>query len=511
MNDTTAGPLRGAIIVIGFLTAAAAGGLALFTIGETYAIVTAAIIVVTSLVIAFTASALLGRIVVTLLVMTLVGTVLTGAYGAIQILAAVAGNQTGPVDEPDATQLAAAERKIDESVEENTFRVALTEAELNAVLLDSLAETETPFQRITVDILNPVGEPALIGFVGDFKNGRLSVNGELTANTRGGQLQLELLEADVGMFTMPGVARDAVEDMIGRVADLNRALADEGADVQSVVIGDDTIVVTGVTNGGTTVDAAVILASFGNLEGLGLGTISHTEYEPGVDSATAEGEPILIALGDSLAAAAGVEGYADGYVSQVHREVSLRDGVVYGLRNFGEVGETSGTMLIGGQLDQAVDYAKDLEVAYVTIDIGANDLLYHLGSSDCSEDIETPACTNRIDLSLAAYESNIEAIFGTIKTEFEGATVVFLLAYNPFSLGFEDQVAFEAQSNLVLMRLNDIATAAAGRHNIVVADGFTPMRGNATGTTHMTDALPDIHPNEIGYDILTEAILTALS
>ena len=27
-------------------------------------------------------------------------------------------------------------------------------------------------------------------------------------------------------------ARDAVEDMIGRVADLNRALADEGADVQ---------------------------------------------------------------------------------------------------------------------------------------------------------------------------------------------------------------------------------------------------------------------------------------
>jgi lysophospholipase L1-like esterase len=508
--ETTAGPLRAGIIVIGVLTAAAAGGLALFTIGETYAIITAAIIVVTSLIIAFTASVILGRVVLVLLVLTLAGTLLTGAFGAIQILAALAGDQSGPVDPPDPEVLASAERKIDQSSEESTFQVTLSESELNAVLQDSLAETDTPFQRIAVDIINSVGEPALIGFVGDFKNGRLTVTGELTAQTSGGQLQLELLNAEVGMFTMPGVARDAVEDMIGRVADLNRALADEGADVQSVVIGDDNIVVTGVTSGGTPVDAGVMLAAFGDLGSLGSAPVTAPVYEPGADAATAPGNPVYMALGDSLAATVGVDGFAEGYVSQVHRELSLRDGIVYGLRNFGITGETSGTMLLGGQLADAVEYGSDLEVAYITIDVGANDLLGHLASSDCSEDVQAPECASRIDVSLNAYRTNIEAIFDTLDKEFPDATIVFLLAYNPFSLGFEDQVAFEAQSNEVLTDLNDIAAKSAADHGILVADGFSPMRGTTTATTHMTDTPPDIHPNARGYDVLTDAILSVL-
>lgn len=488
----------------------AGGGLALFTIGETYAVVTAAIIAVMSTVIAFTAPVNLGRFVLVLLILTFAGTVLTGAYGAVQILAALAGNQSGPVDAPDPETLASAERKIDQSTDETTFKVTLDESELNAVLLDSLAETDTPFQRITIDIANSIGEPPLIGFVGDFKNGRLTVEGELTAQVNGGRVEAELLEAEVGMFTMPGFARDAVEDMIGRVADLNRALADEGADVQSVVIGDDRITVTGVSSGGTTIDAELMLAGFGNLAGLVGADINFVEYEAGVASATADGSPLYIALGDSLAAAVGVDGFAEGYVSQVHRELSLRDGVVYGLRNFGVSGETSGTMLLGGQLESAVEFAESRDVAYVTIDIGANDLLGHLASADCAEDILAPACAARIDLSLTAYGENIDEILATLAEEFPDATIVFLQAFNPFSLGFEDQVAFEAQSNEALASLNAVAAAAAERYGIVVADGFSPMRGTTTVTTHMTDTPPDIHPNEAGYDVLTEAIMSAL-
>ncbi len=158
MNARVSGPLRAAIIVFGVLAGISGGALALFTIGETYAVVTAAVIAVASMVIAFTASVLLGRIVLILLVLTFAGTVLTGAYGAIQILAALAGNQSGPVDPPDPVTLEEAERKIDQSMEDTTFQVTLNEAELNAVLLDALAETDTPFQRITIDILNSVGE-----------------------------------------------------------------------------------------------------------------------------------------------------------------------------------------------------------------------------------------------------------------------------------------------------------------------------------------------------------------
>ena len=194
----------------------------------------------------------------------------------------------------------------------------------------------------------------------------------------------------------------------------------------------------------------------------------------------------------------------------MHRELSLRDGSVYGLRNFGVSGETSGTFLVGGQLDEAIEFGRDREVAYVTVDIGANDLLGHLAAADCAEDILARACADRIDASLGAYEENIDEILARLTDEFPDATIVFLETYNPFSLGFEDQVAFEAQSNDALALLNELGATAARRYGILVADGFTPMRGTTSVTTHMTNTPPDIHPNAIGYDILTEAIMSAL-
>ena len=511
MNATVSGPLRAALIVFGVLAGISSGVLALFTIGERYAVITAAVIAITATVIAFTAPVLLGRIILVLLILAFAGTVLTGAYGAIQILAALAGNQEGPVDQPNQEVLAAAERKIDQSADETTFLVTLDESELNAVLLDSLADTDTPFQRITIDILNAVGEEPLIAFTGNFKNGRLTVEGELTAQVRGGQVEAELLNAEVGMFTMPGFARDAVEDMIGRVADLNRALAEEGADVQEVVIGDDTITVTGVSTGESPVDEDAMLAAFADLGDLVGQPIEVKPYEAGVDSDRAEGTPVYLALGDSLAAAVGVEGYAEGYVSQVHRELSMRDGVLYGMRNFGVSGETTGTMLRGGQLDDAIAFGSNADVAYVTINIGANDLLGHLGSEHCTTDTEAPSCATRIEASLTAFAGNLDEILRKVTDAFPDASVVFLQTYNPFSLGFEDQVAFEAQSNVVLAELNAVAADAAARYGVLVADGFNPMRGTTTATTRMTATPPDIHPNELGYDILTEAVMSALS
>jgi lysophospholipase L1-like esterase len=510
MNASVSGPLRVAIVVFGVLAAAAAGALALFTIGETYAVITAIIIAATSAIIAFTAPVILGRVVLVVLIATLGGSVVIGGYGAARILAALTAGNSGPVDPPDAEQLAAAQRKINQSSDSSSFQVTLTEAELNAVLLDALADTDTPFQRVSIDIVNTVGDPPLIDFVGAFKSGDLTVTGQVTAEVTGGRVDIELLHADVGMFTMPRVAMNAVQDMIGRVADLNRALADEGADIQQVIIGDDQVSVSGVTTSGSEIDASTMLAAFGDLSSLTTVSVDPVHYDPGIDAATAEGSPIYLALGDSLAAATGVDGYGEGYVSQVHRELSLRDGAVYGLQNLGIVGETSGTMISGGQLDQAVAAGQDNDVAYVTIDIGANDLLGHLGSADCSADITADACQSRIELSLDAYRRNIDAIFATLRDAFPDATIVFLEAYNPFSLGFEGQVEFETVSNDALRSLNEIAADAASRYTILVADGFTPMQDTAAATTHMTSVPPDIHPNELGYDILTKAVMSAL-
>jgi lysophospholipase L1-like esterase len=168
-------------------------------------------------------------------------------------------------------------------------------------------------------------------------------------------------------------------------------------------------------------------------------------------------------------------------------------------------------MLLGSQLDDAVAFARDHDVEYVTINIGANDFLGHLASTDCTDDVAAPSCASRIGASLEAYTANIEVILSTIEEEFPDATVIFLLAYNPFSLGFEDQVRFEAQSNAVLTELNAVAAAATLEKGFLVADGYTPMRGTTTATTHMTAIPPDIHPNAVGYDVLTGAVLSALS
>jgi lysophospholipase L1-like esterase len=161
-------------------------------------------------------------------------------------------------------------------------------------------------------------------------------------------------------------------------------------------------------------------------------------------------------------------------------------------------------------LDEALAFMQSNDVTYVTLDIGANDLLGHLGSADCSDDLDTPACQDRMTSAFAAYEVNMVEILDRISSAAPDATVMFMRAYNPFSLGFGASVGFEQQSSDTLDALNDVAAALAADRGILVADAFTPMEGTTAATTRMADNPPDIHPNEIGFDILTGSFVDAL-
>ena len=203
---------------------------------------------------------------------------------------------------------------------------------------------------------------------------------------------------------------------------------------------------------------------------------------PGVvDDTFAEGPIYYLALGDSLAANVGVASARDGYVSRVHNQLEERGGRRYGLLNLGISGETSGSLISGGQLDEAVEFLAVNRVAYITVDIGANDLLGHLTSTDCAASLESPACRERLESALTSYEANISVVF-----------------------------AFEEGTSLMITRLNGLATGAAAAQGILVADGFTPMQGTAAFTTLMLASPPDIHPNGLGHDVLAQAVLAAL-
>ncbi|MEX2080371.1 MAG: SGNH/GDSL hydrolase family protein, partial [Dehalococcoidia bacterium] len=205
----------------------------------------------------------------------------------------------------------------------------------------------------------------------------------------------------------------------------------------------------------------------------------------------------------------GVASARDGYVSRFHNQLQLRDGAEYGLRNFGVSGESSGTLIRLGQLDAAIDFMEDNDVSYVSIDIGANDLLGHIYSPECSESFSDPACQERLSIVTAAYTSNIGDILERIEDAAPDATIIFLTSYNPFSFGLPNS-EFEAVTNAAVDALNDVAAAAAEERGMVVADGFGALAGTTAGTTHMTDPDPDIHPKAIGYDLLAAALLAAL-
>jgi lysophospholipase L1-like esterase len=168
-------------------------------------------------------------------------------------------------------------------------------------------------------------------------------------------------------------------------------------------------------------------------------------------------------------------------------------------------------MIRGGQLDAAIEYIESVDVAYVTIDIGANDLLGHLGSDDCSDDIDSPDCSKRLEAAFTTYEANLSVILERLAVAAPDAPVVYLTAYNPFSLGLAGGVGFEGRSDAIVAAFNALGTEVAEGLGVIVADGFGPMRGTTAATTHMLDAEPDIHPKSVGYGILAWAIIEALA
>ena len=508
--------MKAVAIVFGFFAAVFIAAIALFTLGSLVPAILVFVVVFGTAIYALAAP----RNAAMVIGLTMVGLfVASGAFIAWQtvtLVSALTGTE-GEADPADPVFLAAAEDKIDEVDRAGGFRLELTEDEIQAVVQDGLDDPDSPLRRITIDIVDPRegDDQGTLTFTGEFKEGNLDVDGSVTATLNAGAVEIEVLDVDLGMLTLPGIAQGAIEDLVESVADLNTTLAENQADVQSITIGNDRVVITGAQGDGELLTADALLTGLQEQAAAAAGGVTPPPevLGPGVVNGTsAEGPSYYVALGDSLAANVGVDEPRDGYVSRLHRYLRDTDGVDYGLRNFGISGETTGTLIRGGQLTEALAFMEDpdTEISYVTIDIGANDLLGHLGSPDCSESLDAPACQSRISSTFVTYEENMIQIFDELLVAAPDATIVFMKAYNPFSLGFGAAIGLEETSNQVLADFNDLAAALAEERGILVADAFTPMLNTAAATTHMLDAVPDIHPYPIGYDILAQSFVEAL-
>ena len=173
-------------------------------------------------------------------------------------------------------------------------------------------------------------------------------------------------------------------------------------------------------------------------------TLIASTVQGGMPAARAGGgaTAYYLALGDSLAAGyqPGRPGIHKGYVDDLWR--SARQQIPgLGLRDVGCRGETTRSMITGvhtacryatgSQLDAAVAFleAHPGQVAFITIDIGVNDLL-----SSCIErsGLIDKACA--VDL-VPRIQSRLSQIFDALATAGPGVPIVAMTYYDPF-LGF---------------------------------------------------------------------------
>jgi lysophospholipase L1-like esterase len=256
---------------------------------------------------------------------------------------------------------------------------------------------------------------------------------------------------------------------------------------------------------------------------------------PGAQAAAAL-PAVYLALGDSLAVGVGATDPAqEGYVPRLFR--SFQGGaVVDQLVNLGVGGETSASLIKGGQLGTAVAQIldKETDVRVVTLDIGGNDLLALLQpDAPCAADPQDPACQAAVQARLQAFARNYALILSTLQAALRHdpgqETVLVMTYYNHASgvggvfatvetvidqalLGQDGAVACRANvGHPERVGLNDLITCLAAPSRARVADVYPAFKNQAAQLTHVLDpATPgDFHPTDAGYEIIASVFLDA--
>jgi lysophospholipase L1-like esterase len=239
------------------------------------------------------------------------------------------------------------------------------------------------------------------------------------------------------------------------------------------------------------------------------------------------GRPLYLALGNSLAVGVGASTPAvTGYVPQLYE--LLRQQLAcqpagrpscrsLALRNLGVGGATS-TTLLATQLPAAVaelqarnhDPNPHNDVQVVTVDIGGNDL-FGVVSSACAAG-PTPECVALIQARLEAFAANFALILGELRAAAGPGTVIIAMTYyNPLPSCRLASLAPLADAVLeggpgVTVGLNDLIRSIAAAHGVLVAETYGQL-----GPGELVGGSDCLHPNDAGYQVITEAFAAALA
>ncbi|MCI0438773.1 MAG: SGNH/GDSL hydrolase family protein [Chloroflexi bacterium] len=445
---------------------------------------------------------------VVLVVVVVVGGVYIAVVAGLEIpgLAGAFRAEADPVSPEVLAQAERVEAKIDESIQDKSaFFLELTDEELRVLLLSKLDPTAR-VRDVDVNI-----KPQVVDISGSL-NGRVGVpfSGSVGVTLEQGEIDLTVSDVSVGFVPLPGAVKEEIQPLIDEVLDINERLREAGAtQIQQLNMVPGKVTIIGVQAGGATVSPLTQEAFTQAFLSAGA---RPTPVPPGASVVppgtvgSKAGQEIYLALGDSLAANKGVSQPQEGYVSRFHAYLERETGRSIGLTNLGVSGESS-ISVRKNQLPQALNELRqrrddgdpNTKVSFLTLDLGANDLLPHIGSDDCQSDPRGNACQARIDGAIAAFEDNFGAIVAELRASLETDAEFYIMTiYNPFDFGLG--IPFEDFGNEILERMNAIIRATAQSAGAEIAEAFPLMNGNAAAWTHMLEA--DIHPTAEGYQTL---------
>lgn len=448
-----------------------------------------------------------------IILVVVIGVVAVVAVGALVIYSAI---NAEPVEVSPETiaQGQAVERKIEEAVaNKSAFFLELTDDELSALVMSKAAETSASVRDIRTEIT-----PGFIEISGHLNaTPAVPFSGTVAIDFFADEFEIELQNVSLGLFPVPGAIKDELQPLIDQGLDINRALQQSGAtQIQQFKMELGKVTIVGIQRAGQTVSDVTKNAFIQAFQGSGGRPVPEPPGDGVVPPGTTGGKPgseLYLALGDSLAANVGVNRPEDGYVSRFHSFLEKKEGRELGLTNLGVSGESS-ISIMADQLPQALqeifsrknDGDPDTKVSFLTLDLGANDLIAHLGSADCQNDPRGNACQTRINAGLETFDDNFNDIVDALADALEPDAEFYIMTmYNPFDFGIG--LPFEDFSDEIMEKLNAIVRSKANDAGAKLADPFPIAKDTAAAWTNMLQG--DIHPNEKGYQALAFSLAEA--
>lgn len=397
---------------------------------------------------------------------------------------------------------ARAESLAGELGQDEAFRLELTEAELERLLRAGLAGTPAALETASVRV-GGGSEVVLLHAEGDAARASLRLAATIEVRAADGALNLEVTQSELSGLALPGVADDALGDLLAGSGDLGDRLAREGVTVDEVTAEEGVVVIAGRAEDPERV-ATQLREVFG-----GAGRPAPPErVGPGrLGVRDAPGPGLVLALGDSVAAGTGAADHRDAATSRVHGALERLDGAPRGYRNLAEPGAAAADVVAGGQLEAARGVLASGEVGLVVVSVGGNELLDLLEAGPCAGDLASSACDDALASARASLGDGLATILEALVAA--GAPEVVVLApYNPFSVGGGGEA--ERHTDGAAAALAATAREVASEHGARVADPSADFAGRAGSLTLLGAAEPDIHPTARGHDVLAATILEAV-